>query len=368
MIGIAIVGMPNVGKSTLFNAITKSNNALSANYPFATIEPNIGTVSVPDKRMKKLEELINPKSIVEAVVKFVDVAGLVKGASKGEGLGNQFLSNIRNTEAICQVVRCFDDDDIIHVDGKVDPIRDIETINLELILSDLETINKAVQKQSKFLKSNDKSAKELFNVLEKCRLHLEKEYLLNSLDLSSEEIELVKVYQFLTLKPMMYALNISEQDLKNPDENKYVKLVREYIKDKKESDIVIFSAKVESELIEIEDEEMKLEFLKELGVEEPSLDRLISTGYKLLGLITFFTAGVKELRAWTIKKGTNAQNAASEIHSDIARGFIRAETVSYENFIEDGGWQGAKANANVRLEGKEYIVRDGDVMYFRFNV
>ncbi|VWL85416.1 redox-regulated ATPase YchF [Oceanivirga miroungae] len=368
MIGIGIVGLPNVGKSTLFNAITKSNNALSANYPFATIEPNIGTVSVPDKRMRELEKIINPKAVVEAVVKFVDIAGLVKGASKGEGLGNQFLTNIRNTEAICQVVRCFDNDDIIHVDGKVDPIRDIETINLELIFSDIETINRALQKQVKLVRANDKTAKALVEVLEKCKTHLESENLLNSLELDSDELELIKVYQFLTIKPMMYALNIAEDDLKDPESNKYVKLVREYIKDNKESDIVIFSAKVESELIDIDDEEMKMEFLKELGVSEPSLDRLISTGYRLLGLITFFTAGVKELRAWTIKNGTNAQNAASEIHTDISRGFIRAETVSYDKFIEDKGWQGAKANANVRLEGKEYIVKDGDVMYFRFNV
>lgn len=368
MIAIAIVGLPNVGKSTLFNAITKSNNALSANYPFATIEPNIGTVSVPDKRMTELYKIVNPKSVVQAVVKFVDVAGLVKGASKGEGLGNQFLSNIRNTEAICQVVRCFDDDDIIHVDGSVDPIRDIETINLELIFSDLESIEKAIQKQSKLAKSNDKNAKELYAVLIKCKEHLTKELLLNTLELSQDELDLIKVYQFLTLKPMMYALNIAEEDLKDPYENKYVKQVKSYIKDKKESEIVIFSAKVEAELIDIDDEKMKLEFLNELGVKEPSLDRLISTGYSLLGLITFFTAGVKELRAWTIKKGTNAQNAAGEIHSDIARGFIRAETVSYDKFIHDNGWQGAKVNANVRLEGKEYIVKDGDVMYFRFNV
>ncbi|WP_067141419.1 redox-regulated ATPase YchF [Oceanivirga salmonicida] len=367
MIGIGIVGLPNVGKSTLFNAITKSSNALAANYPFATIEPNVGTVPVPDYRMDKLIKLVNPKSTVSATVKFVDIAGLVKGASKGEGLGNKFLTNIRNTQAICQVVRCFENDDIIHVDGSVDPIRDIETINLELIFADIETIEKARQKNSKLAKSGDKNAKLLVETLEKCMKHLENEKLLSSLELDENELELINVYQFLTIKPMMYALNVSEEDLASHVDNKYVKKVREYIKDK-EIEIVIFSAKVEAELIEIEDEELRKEFLESLGVSEPSLNRLISTGYRLLGLITFFTAGEKEVRAWTITKGTNAQNSAAEIHTDIQKGFIRAEVVDFDKFIENEGWQKSKINADMRLEGKEYIVQDGDVMYFRFNV
>lgn len=367
MIGIGIVGLPNVGKSTLFNALTKTQNALAANYPFATIEPNIGTVAVPDYRMNKLAELINPKAMVYATVEFVDIAGLVKGASKGEGLGNQFLSNIRNTQAICQVVRCFDDENIIHVDGKIDPIRDIETINLELIFSDIETIERAIAKNSKLLKSNNKEAILLKDVLNKSLLALQEGKMLLELDYSKDELELIKTYQFLTLKPMMYALNVSEDDLANGCENEYVKKVKEYTKNHS-SEYIIFSAKVESELIEIEDEELKNEYMQSLGMTEPSLNRLIQKGYELLGLITFFTAGEKEVRAWTITKGTNAQNAASEIHTDIQKGFIRAEVVSFDKFIEAKGWAGSKANAYMRLEGREYIVSDGDVMYFRFNV
>ena len=367
MIGIGIVGLPNVGKSTLFNAITKTQNALAANYPFATIEPNVGIVSVPDERMEKLIELVNPKSVVNATVEFVDIAGLVKGASKGEGLGNQFLSNIRNTAAICQVVRCFNNDDIIHVDGSINPIRDIETINYELIFSDLETIDRNIQKNLKLLRGGNKEIKFLVDTMEKCKKELENGNLLKSVELNDDELNILKPYQLLTLKPMMYALNISEEDLTDGIENDYVKAVKEYA-EKNSSEVVIFSAKVESELIEIEDEEERKEFIEALGIKEPSLNRLISTGYRLLGLITFFTAGEKEVRAWTIKKGTNAQNAAGEIHTDIQKGFIRAETVSFDKFIEYSGWQGSKANAAMRLEGKEYIVNDGDVMFFRFNV
>ena len=367
MIAIGIVGLPNVGKSTLFNAITKTQNALAANYPFATIEPNVGTVAVPDKRMNDLVNLINPKSVVNATVEFVDIAGLVKGASKGEGLGNQFLSNIRNTQAICQVVRCFENNDIIHVEGSIDPIRDIEIINYELIFSDLETIERNLTKNLKLLRGGNKETKALVDVLERCKKNLEEGKLLISLDFTEDELELIKQYQLLTMKPIMYALNVSEEDLADPDSNKYVKVVKEYAK-KNKSDAVVFSAKVESELIEIEDEELRQEFIKSLGIKEPSLNRLISKGYELLGLITFFTAGEKEVRAWTIKKGTNAQNAAGEIHTDIQKGFIRAEVVDFEKFMEYKGWQGAKVNAAMRLEGKEYIVNDGDVMFFRFNV
>ena len=367
MIGIGIVGLPNVGKSTLFNAITKTQNAEAANYPFATIEPNIGLVSVPDIRLKELEEIINPQRTVGATVEFVDIAGLVKGASKGEGLGNQFLSNIRNTAAICQVVRCFDDDNIIHVEGSVDPIRDIETINGELIFADIDTVERALQKNSKLARGGNAEGKELVAVLEKCKTHLEDFKLLKTLKLTQRENELIRVYQFLTAKPMMFAANISEDDLSKENENDYVKKVREYAATH-DSEVVTFSAKVEAELIEIEDEEERQMFVEELGISEPSLNRLIRGGFKLLGLITYFTAGEKEVRAWTIRKGTNTQKAAGEIHTDIEKGFIRAEVVAYDKFIEYKGWQGSKEKGVMRLEGKEYIVNDGDVMFFRFNV
>ena len=367
MIGIGIVGLPNVGKSTLFNAITKTQNAEAANYPFATIEPNIGLVSVPDIRLKELEEIINPQRTVGATVEFVDIAGLVKGASKGEGLGNQFLSNIRNTATICQVVRCFDDDNIIHVEGSVDPIRDIETINGELIFADIDTVERALQKNSKLARGGNAEGKELVAVLEKCKTHLEDFKLLKTLKLTQRENELIRVYQFLTAKPMMFAANISEDDLSKVNENDYVKKVREYAATH-DSEVVTFSAKVEAELIEIEDEEERQMFVEELGISEPSLNRLIRGGFKLLGLITYFTAGEKEVRAWTIRKGTNAQKAAGEIHTDIEKGFIRAEVVAYDKFIEYKGWQGSKEKGVMRLEGKEYIVNDGDVMFFRFNV
>lgn len=367
MIGIGIVGLPNVGKSTLFNAITKTQNAEAANYPFATIEPNIGLVSVPDIRLKELEEIINPQRTVGATVEFVDIAGLVKGASKGEGLGNQFLSNIRNTAAICQVVRCFDDDNIIHVEGSVDPIRDIETINGELIFADIDTVERALQKNSKLARGGNAEGKELVAVLEKCKTHLEDFKLLKTLKLTQRENELIRVYQFLTAKPMMFAANISEDDLSKGNENDYIKKVKEYAATH-DSEVVTFSAKVEAELIEIEDEEERQMFVEELGISEPSLNRLIRGGFKLLGLITYFTAGEKEVRAWTIRKGTNAQKAAGEIHTDIEKGFIRAEVVAYDKFIEYKGWQGSKEKGVMRLEGKEYIVNDGDVMFFRFNV
>ena len=354
MIGIGIVGLPNVGKSTLFNAITKTQNAEAANYPFATIEPNVGLVSVPDPRLKALEKVINPERTVGATVEFVDIAGLVKGASKGEGLGNQFLSNIRNTAAICQVVRCFDDDNIIHVEGSVDPIRDIETINAELIFADLETVERAIQKNQKLARGGNAEGKELLAVLERCKAHLEEFKLLKTLEFTQREEELIKVYQFLTIKPMMFAANISEDDLASETENDYVKKVREFAK-QYDSEVVTFSAKVEAELIEIEDEEERQMFIDELGIKEPSLNRLIR-------------AGLKEVRAWTIKQGTNAQKSASEIHTDIEKGFIRAEVVSFDKFIELNGWNGAKEKGAMRLEGKEYIVQDGDVMFFRFNV
>ena len=367
MIGIGIVGLPNVGKSTLFNAITKTQNAEAANYPFATIEPNIGLVSVPDPRLKELERIVRPQRTLGATVEFVDIAGLVKGASKGEGLGNQFLSNIRNTAAICQVVRCFDDDNIIHVEGNVDPIRDIETINAELIFADMDTVERALQKNYKIARGGSTEGKELVTVLEKCKSHLENFSLLKTLNLTQREEELIKVYQFLTIKPMMFAANISEDDLTKGMENEYVKRVRRFAEEY-QSEVVTFSAKVEAELIEIEDEEERQMFIDELGITEPSLNRLIRGGFKLLGLITYFTAGEKEVRAWTIRQGTAAPKAASEIHSDIEKGFIRAEVVAFDKFVEYNGWQGSKEKGAMRLEGKEYIVNDGDVMYFRFNI
>lgn len=363
MIGIGIVGLPNVGKSTLFNAITKAG-AEAANYPFCTIEPNVGMVTVPDVRMDKLTELIKPKSTVKATVEFIDIAGIVRGASKGEGLGNQFLSNIRQTAAICQVVRCFEDENITHVDGSVHPIRDIETINSELILADLDVTERAIDKYTKASKGGNKDAKEMLDILVKIKVHLEDIKLLKLMDFTKDEMELIRSYQFLTLKPMMYIANVSEDDLING--NKYVEEVINYAKSHGD-ETAMLCAKVEAELSELEEGDRDA-FLSDLGLTEPGLNKVIRAGYKLLGLITYFTAGVQEVRAWTIKAGTNAQKAAGEIHTDIEKGFIRAEVVSYDEFIKFKGWNGSKENGVFRLEGKEYPVKDGDVMYFRFNV
>lgn len=365
MIGIGIVGLPNVGKSTLFNAITKAGAAEAANYPFCTIEPNVGMVTVPDIRLEELSKIINPQRIQSATVEFVDIAGLVKGASKGEGLGNKFLSNIRTTAAICQVVRCFDDENVIHVAGGINPIEDIEVINGELVLADIETVEKALEKHSKLAKNKNKESMELVPVLEKCKVHLEELKMLKTLELSKEELELIKNYQMLTIKPMMFAANVSEEDLASG--NKYVEQVKEYAKDLG-AEVIIVSAKVESELQEMDCEESKKEFLEALGVKEAGLERLIRAGFKLLGLQTYFTAGVKEVRAWTIKVGDTAPKAAGEIHTDFEKGFIRAKVVSYEDFIKNSGWKGAQENGVLRLEGKEYIVKDGDLMEFLFNV
>lgn len=365
MIGIGIVGLPNVGKSTLFNAITKAGAAEAANYPFCTIEPNVGMVTVPDKRIDALSKIINPQRVVPATVEFVDIAGLVKGASKGEGLGNKFLSNIRSTAAICQVVRCFEDENIIHVAGGIDPIADIEVINGELILADIETIEKAIEKHSKLAKNKNKESMQLMPVLEKCKVHLEDLKLIRTLEITKEELELIKVYQLLTIKPMIFAANVSEDDLATG--NEYVERVKAYAKDLN-TEVVIVSAKVEAELQEMDDEESKKEFLETLGVEEAGLNRLIRAGYKLLGLQTYFTAGVKEIRAWTIKIGDTAPKAAGEIHTDFEKGFIRAKVVAYDEFIKNSGWKGSQEVGVLRLEGKEYIVNDGDLMEFLFNV
>ena len=321
MIGIGIVGLPNVGKSTLFNAITKAGAAEAANYPFCTIEPNVGVVTVPDERLNELAKIINPQKIVAATVEFIDIAGLVKGASKGEGRGNKFLSNIRSTSAICQVVRCFDDDNITHVDGSVDPLRDIDVINTELIFADIETVDKAIEKHEKLARNKIKESVELMSVLPKVKKHLEEFKLLKTLDLTDDEKQILKNYQLLTLKPMIFAANVAEDDLATG--NKYVDLVREFAK----------------------------------GI-----------GFKLLGLQTYFTAGVKEVRAWTIRIGDTAPKAAGEIHTDFEKGFIRAKVVSYDDFIKYSGWKGSQENGVLRLEGKEYIVHDGDLMEFLFNV
>ena len=364
MIGIGIVGLPNVGKSTLFNAITKAGAAEAANYPFCTIEPNIGMVTVPDERLNELAKIVNPQKIVPATVEFVDIAGLVKGASKGEGLGNKFLSNIRSTSAICQVVRCFEDNNVIHVDGSVDPLRDIDVINTELIFADIETIDKAIEKHEKLARNKIKESVELMSVLPKVKKHLEEFKLLKTLDLTDDEKQILKNYQLLTLKPMIFAANVAEDDLATG--NKYVELVKEFAKSIG-SEVVVVSAKVESELQEM-DEESKKEFLEALGVKEPGLNRLIRAGFKLLGLQTYFTAGPKEVRAWTIRIGDTAPKAAGEIHTDFEKGFIRAEVVSYDEFIKNSGWKMSQENGVLRLEGKDYIVQDGDLMEFLFNV
>lgn len=364
MIGIGIVGLPNVGKSTLFNAITKAGAAEAANYPFCTIEPNIGMVTVPDERLERLAQIIKPNRVVNATVEFIDIAGLVQGASKGEGLGNKFLSNIRGAAAICQVVRCFSDDNIIHVNGEVDPIKDIEIINGELMLADLETVEKALEKNKKLLVTKNEEAKKLVPILEKCLNHLNKEKLLKTLILSEEEKIILKNYQFLTIKPMLFVTNVSEDDLEKG--NTYVEKVKDYAKNI-DSEVVIVSAKVEEELQEMEEEDKK-EFLESLGVEEAGLNRLIKAGFKLLGLQSYFTAGVKEVRSWTIKKGDLAPQAAGVIHTDFERGFIRAKVCSYEDFIKYSGWKGAQEAGVMRVEGKDYLVKDGDLMEFLFNV
>ena len=361
-----IVGLPNVGKSTLFNALTNTAKAEAANYPFCTIEPNVGIVEVPDERLYKIAEVVKPRKITPTTIEFVDIAGLVKGASKGEGLGNQFLANIRSVDAIAHVVRCFRDENVVHVDGSVDPIRDIETINYELVLKDLESVERRIEKVKKVAKGGDKKARAELEALEKIKEILERGERIRPYlqELGEEGQRVVKELALLTAKPVMYVANVDEEGLF--EDNEYVKAVREFAA-KEGAPVVKICAKIEAELAELSKEE-KEEFLKELGMEEPGLNAVIREGYKLLDLITFFTAGEQEVRAWTVKKGTRAPQAAGKIHSDIERGFIRAEVIRYEDLIREGSIQACKEKGLMRLEGKDYEVQDGDVIYFRFNV
>ncbi|MBI5975059.1 redox-regulated ATPase YchF [Staphylococcus canis] len=359
-----IVGLPNVGKSTLFNAITKAG-ALAANYPFATIDPNVGIVEVPDTRLLKLEEIVQPKKTVPTTFEFTDIAGIVKGASKGEGLGNKFLSHIREVDAICQVVRAFDDENVTHVAGRVNPIEDIEVINMELVLADLESVEKRLPRLEKMAKQKDKTAVNEVRILTKIKEALENGQPVRSLEFNEEDQKYVNQAQLLTSKSMLYIANVGEDEI-NDEDNDKVKAIREYAA-QEDSDVIVISAKIEEEIATLDDEDKEM-FLEELGIEEPGLNRLIRTTYELLGLATYFTAGVQEVRAWTFKKGMTAPQCAGIIHTDFERGFIRAEVTSYEDFVENGGEQGAKEVGKMRLEGKDYIMQDGDVVHFRFNV
>lgn len=363
---LGIVGLPNVGKSTLFNSLTKAG-AESANYPFCTIDPNIGIVAVPDERLQVLGDLYNSEKVVPAAIEFVDIAGLVKGASKGEGLGNQFLSNIREVDAIVHVVRCFEDGNIIHVDGSINPLRDIETINLELIFSDMEILERRIARTSKGAKNDKALAKEL-ELLERLKVHLESGNMAKSFYTDDEEeLALLGSYNLLTYKPVIYAANVVEDDLTDEGaSNEHVQKVREFAKEEK-SEVFVICAQIEQEIAELDDDEKKM-FLEDLGLKESGLEKLIRASYHILGLISYLTAGPKETKAWTITNGTKAPGAAGKIHSDFERGFIRAEIVNYEHLIECGSFNAAKEKGLVRSEGKEYVVQDGDVILFRFNV
>jgi len=357
-----IVGLPNVGKSTLFNAITKSGID-AENYPFCTIEPNVGIVEVPDNRLQEISSIVNPEKIQPAIVEFVDIAGLVAGASKGEGLGNKFLANIRETDAIMHVVRCFEDENIVHVDGKIDPLSDIETINTELILADMETLDKAIQREEKKAKSGDKEARHSLEIFSKISTALNDGKPASSVYFDKDDFKLVRPLCLITIKPVMFAANVSEQGFEN---NPLLKKLENYASNIG-CPVIPVCAKIESEISDLDDEE-KLIFLSDFNLSEPGLNRVIRGAYELLGLQTYFTAGVKEVRAWTTKKGATAPEAAGVIHTDFQKGFIRAEVISYEDYISLRGEQKAKEAGKMRLEGKEYIVKNGDVIHFRFNV
>ena len=363
---LGIVGLPNVGKSTLFNSLTKAG-AESANYPFCTIDPNVGIVTVPDERLKLLGDFYHSKKVTPAVIEFVDIAGLVKGASKGEGLGNQFLANIREVDAIVHVVRCFEDTNVIHVDGNIDPLRDIETINLELVFSDLEILERRIAKVTKTARMDKEAAKEL-DFLQKVKAHLEDGKLAITMELENEDEEAwMGTYNLLTWKPVIYAANVAEDELADDgDSNPHVQAVKEYAAQQK-SEVFVICAEIEAEISELDEDEKKM-FLEDLGLTESGLEKLVRASYRLLGLMSFLTSGEDETRAWTIKIGTKAPQAAGKIHTDFERGFIKAEVVNYKDLLDCGSYAGAREKGLVRMEGKEYVVQDGDVILFRFNV
>ena len=366
MLRAGIVGLPNVGKSTLFNALTAQSSALAANYPFATIEPNVGVVSVPDERLEPLARLVKTEKIIPATVEFLDIAGLVRGASKGEGLGNQFLANIRETDTVVQVVRCFEDENIVHVEGAIDPVRDIETIQIELALADLATAERRREKAQKNLKGGDKVARQELDVLDKLQPALEAGRSARTVTLTDDERAIARNFFLLTTKPTIYAANVEESALTNLDDNPRVQAVRE-IAAKEAAEYVVICAQLEADLVALPPEE-RLDYLKSLNVSTSGVDQLIKSAYHLLGLMSFLTAGEKEVRAWTIPQGTRAQTAAGTIHSDIERGFIRAEIVSYDELMAAGSYAAAREKGLLRLEGKDYIMQEGDVVHFRFNV